>query len=293
MFKRRSPTTKAPPKAAPKTGVAKQPLFVPAGHKKPLFFVHIPKTSGSSWNSALAAAYGAENFHKHAEWALPGLLDASKPTIQADGVSGHIPVNKWRHYTGATAYGLITVLRDPWARLVSHINWIDRFNHGKSLAGQGQQAEKLAHVSGLIARTDFENRASLKTFMDQTHDKGLFTAFDNLQVRMLVWGKINAMQGSVSHAYTGAALRGLRQFSGFGFCEDGNVFLNQVTTVLGVTAPVPLPHDNKGPIKRVHTNMHIARDVLHPWIVHDSSLYRRARALNAERQAETGGSLLH
>lgn len=273
-------------------GHPKQDLFAPAGGKLPLFFVHIPKTSGSSWNSALSAAYGADNFHEHAEYVLPRLLDGRDATLRVDGVSGHIPVNTWRKHRGTSAYGLITVLRDPWARLVSHINWIDRFNNGKTLSGHGAQTEKLAHVAGLIAQTDFENRASLKHFLDHTHDAGLFTAFDNLQVRMLFWGKGKPMEGAVTNATTGAALRGLNQFAGFGFCEDGDAFLGQVMTALGVNAPAPLPHDNKGPLKRVHRDMHIARDVLHPWIAHDIALYRRARALAAERDAQTGGALL-
>ena len=290
MFKRLSSAVTRTAKPT-RTGHPKQDLFVPTGQKTPLFFVHIPKTSGSSWNTSLAAAYGTNNFHEHGEHALPRLLDGRDPSIMADGVSGHIPVNNWRRYPGTKPYGLITVLRDPWARLVSHLNWIDRFNHGKTLDGHGAQGEKIAHVAGLIAQTDFENRASLKNLLDHTHDKGQFSAFDNLQVRMLFWGNGKPMDGSVTNATTTAALRGLRQFAGFGFCEDGDVFLNQVMASLGVAAPAPLPHDNRGPLKRVRTDMHIARDVLNPWVVQDAVLYRRARALNAERIAQDGGAL--
>ena len=66
--------------------------------------------------------YGAENFVEHVEHQLPKLLDGSAKGILCDGVSGHIPYNNWRRYQQTHAYGTLTVLRDPWARLVSHIN---------------------------------------------------------------------------------------------------------------------------------------------------------------------------
>lgn len=265
--------------------------FTPQGDKRPFFFLHIPKTSGSSWNAVLGQVYGDGNFVEHAEYQMPKLLDGTATGQVCDGVSGHIPFNNWRRYPQTQAYGVLSVLRDPWARLVSHINWIDRFNHGKSLDAHGRQAEKLAHVAGLIDKTDFENRASIEAFRDGLHGPGFYPAFDNLQVRMLYCGPDHQMKMDVTREATDAAFDALSSFDGFGFCEDTAAFQGFVLASLNAPPSQRPPHENKGPLSRAHAGQDIARDVLEPLFAQDAVLYRRARALYAHRIAVHGTSV--
>ncbi|WP_368188436.1 sulfotransferase family 2 domain-containing protein [Aestuariibius sp. HNIBRBA575] len=260
-----------------------QPAFVPRGKQRPLFFVHIPKTSGSSWNSLLEDVYGRRNFISHAEFHLPNIKAGNDSPKTLDCVSAHIPLNNWRRQAGTEAYGLITILRDPWARLVSHVNWIDRFNNGKDMSGQGNHADKVAHMASLIAQTDFEDRKSVQYFFDHAHDAGHYAHFDNLQVRMLYRGKLRQMEAPISPELTQGALRSLKSFDGFGICEDGNRFQNELLQDLGQPVRAEVPHKNKSSLSKLRVDHHIARDVLQPWLAADQTLYRRARAWAAER----------
>lgn len=256
--------------------------FLPRELLSPIFFLHIPKTSGSSWNALLRDAFGDDNFQEHVEYLLPLLLRREREPLRADCVSAHIPLNNWRRYRGTDAYERVTVLRDPWARLVSHINWIDRFNHGKTLEGQGPQREKIAHVAALIDATDFTDRASLIGFRDRLHDKGMFASFDNLQTRMLYQGPQKQMQMAVGKGETEAALEALNGFRSFGFCEDGAAYQNRFLAELGRAPLSEATHENRGPRRCIEAGNDLAREVLSPWFEADQVLYDGARKLAAQ-----------
>lgn len=262
------------------------------GHAFPFFFLHIPKTAGSSWNEVLRSAYGADHFVEHIEHHLPALLDGAQGTQKKNCVSGHVPLNNWRGYPGQGAYARMSILRDPWRRLVSHINWIDRFNHDHPFAGHGKDVAQLRHVAGLIAETDFESRASLTMFLSRLHDAGHFFTFDNLQTRMLYVGPENHRFCPVSPSLLRAANAEMARFEALGVCEDLDGFQSDFLGFLGLPSQGSAPRVNTARIDRVRPDMHVARDVLHSLIAFDSALYRRARALIDERRALFGSAIL-
>lgn len=256
-----------------------------------MFFVHIPKTSGSSWNAALKGVYG-DNFLEHAEYRLPPLLRGDEEPPAVDCVTGHIPFNNWRNYPGNDAYDRMTVLRDPWARLVSHINWIDRFNNGHALDGYGAQVDALAAVAELIETTDFEDRASLARFREQIQGDTFHAAFNNFQVRMLTTCRGNSMLGPVSDEMLVKAIENVQAFDGLGICEDDGAFLADMMKALGETNPHEMPFENKGVTYRVHTGLDLAFDELYPLMAMDQVLYRRVRGFIAERRSAFGSAIL-
>ena len=94
-------------------------LFDPKGPERPLFFLHIPKTAGSSNNVFLARLFGEDQFQAHIENLLPGLMAGEAPPLTQSCLSGHVPLWAWMLYRGSDAFDRVTLLRDPWARLVS------------------------------------------------------------------------------------------------------------------------------------------------------------------------------
>jgi len=255
--------------------------FRPRGQMSPLVFIHIPKTSGSSCNKLLADLFGPINFIGHAEYRLPAILSGRAAPVRVDGVSAHVPLCRWSLYKGSDAYARVTVLRDPWDRLVSHINWCARFLHGKP-PPNGKTAGALTRVVGVLGQTDFDRRDSLRRLMTAVRQESqYFNAFDNMQVRMLMTGPPRvAYRREIGAAETAMALANLRGFALVGICEDQGAFRQRLLALLKVAAPPAEPlRENVGGLQILSPRNALAREVLAPWVALDQVLYDAARKL--------------
>lgn len=246
---------------------------------RPALFLHIPKTSGSSCNRLLREVYGAANFIDHAEYRLPAILSGRMPPLRVDGVSAHVPLCRWSLYRGSDAYARVTVLRDPWSRLVSHINWHARFLQGKPLP-RGATAGALARVVAVLGQTDFDSRSDLLRLLRAVRQESRdFNAFDNLQVRMLMTGPPRvAYRPQIGAAEVAMALTNLRGFALVGFCEHQAMFRQRMLTLLGADAAGGAPvRENVGSLEILSPGNVLARQVLAPWVALDQALYEGAR----------------
>lgn len=253
--------------------------FRPRGRMAPLVFLHIPKTSGSSCNRLLADLYGADNFIGHAEYRLPGILAGKVAPVRVDGLSAHVPLCRWSLYRGSDAYARVTVLRDPWARLVSHINWHGRFLAGKALP-MGRTAGAVWRVVKALQGTDFDSRKSINAFMAAVRAESCdFNAFDNMQVRMLMTGPPRVTyRPAIGTAEVAMAVENLRGFALVGFCEDQAAFRARLMALLDRPAPEAGPvRENVGNLRLLSPDNALAREVLAPWVALDQQLYDAAR----------------
>lgn len=263
----------APPAAAPR------PVpFAPRGRVAPLFFLHIPKTSGSSINAFLQGLYGEDNFLNHVEYRLPLVMRGEIPTMVLDGVSGHVPLCRWSLYRGSDAYARATVLRDPWARLVSHINWVNRYNIDKPLPPPDSPRAQADHaVAAILRGADLSSATGLRAFRDAVSAVPDFVAFDNLQVRLLLTGSVQAESRVLRPGDVEIAAQNLAGFAVVGFCEDQARFQRDLRALLGLPgAPTPI-HENEGRAGLLSPANTLAREILGPWHALDQALYDGVR----------------
>lgn len=93
--------------------------------KKKIFFIHVPKTAGSSFNTFLAKHFSGRN---HCEAYLAPdqmtMLNLSELKI-LDYISGHLKLDTffWNNFS-KEEYFLLAFLREPVEHLISHINWV-------------------------------------------------------------------------------------------------------------------------------------------------------------------------
>lgn len=266
------------PAAAPPAAPRRQVPFVPRGLLRPFFFLHIPKTSGSSCNRFLARLYGEDNFAEHVEYHLPRLIDGRDPAAVIDAVSGHVPLCRWSLLGGTGAYARATLLRDPWARLVSHINWTQRFNNGKDLPPNNRAAGSLERVVACLATVDFANPDDLQRLFDTVNAEPDYVHFDNLQVRMLVTGSHRANFDKPGAAELATALENLMAFEVVGLCEDQAAFQAAMIAASGGTGVPEEIHENSGPSLGLTRDNAAAREIFAPWIAQDQALYDALRA---------------
>jgi hypothetical protein len=254
--------------------------FLPAGRAKPVFFLHIPRSSGTSLCIYLRRLYGTDGVVDRAEQHLQGR--ARQPRI-TDCVAGAIPLMRWDVYPGSSAYARVTVLRDPWARLVSHINWVDRFNNGTPFPDAGPQSEALRSMAHEVAQTDFSSRASIERFCRLA--RPVEGGFDNLQVRMLVTGTMSAMIKPLFARDIDCAVRNLQDFALVGFCEEQVALHRGLATLVEADAKPEMLFEEAGRQQKLTLRNDLAREMMQRWFAADQDLYDRAWDL-ARNQAE-------
>ncbi len=254
--------------------------FAPKGDALPVFFLHIPRTSGGTVMRYLARYWGEGAVIGGAEALLPVLLSRRAETRIADVIAGHVPLVRWEFFSGSSAYRRVTVLRDPWARLVSHINWIGRFNDGEGFPA-GPEAAGLRSMAAAVSRTDFASRASMERLVRLWSP--VEGGFDNLQVRMLLTGSMAAMVKLLSPRDVDRAVQNLESFAVVGFCEDQAVMQRKLGGLAGLKAAPIVAFENAGKPSVLSVRNDMAREMLEPWYALDAELYQRAKAVVARQ----------
>jgi len=260
--------------------MAQHLFFDPRGDAPPLFFLHIPKTAGSSNNQFLRSLYGQSNFKDHIENDLPRLSAGQGPPLTQDCLSGHVPLWAWHLYQGSAPYRRVTLLRDPWHRLVSHVNWVNQFNLGMRLPKHGPGAGDLAQMVDLIAKTDFSKRSDLQRIFETANALPYFSSFDNYQTRMLRIGAMDAMEKPLTPKDLDIACDALTGFFHFGFCEDQPRFQAGLIAKLQLdTHPTPITA-NAARHKVLSVKNDLARSIFAPWLEFDQALTGFAKGLS-------------
>ncbi len=235
---------------------------------RPLAFMHVPKTAGSSLIAALVKALRPATVVSGFDTVLFGAFTnfpSLDPTLaaqihqpdarlpQAPLLAGHMAYATLRQ--AAPAAQLITVLREPISRLLSH--WLFWRGHtDERLQPWGAWAEmvKLA-------------RLPLSDFLAAP---ALACQHDNLAVRMLLWPhKLIPNDGfiapSADRPLLAQALRHLDRLAFTGVVEDANLaqnlahFLNRPLTIPTENRTVPLQAHLRGTLHEHLTPQACAR----------------------------------
>nr|WP_253949147.1 sulfotransferase family 2 domain-containing protein [Mangrovicoccus sp. HB161399] len=143
-----------------------------------LFFLHIPKTAGSFVARLFADRLGSDACITFQEREVQHAVSKGGPLsfLGHDFVSAHSPMATLRTAGVPHHYRIFTVLRDPLDRLVSHLNWLDRFNHGIDLHSHAALKRGMKDFVRSLAGLDPDSTADMRR---------LFTLDSLAKARML------------------------------------------------------------------------------------------------------------
>ena len=248
--------------------------------KPKLFFMHIAKTAGSSVNKYLASHYAADRHALHVE---------SKEEWRSDRdwarnmgfVSGHYSLPHFKRNLQLTRYYKITVLREPYTHLVSHLAWIRKLADEDETRRLAEHPVFVQHFAAKLAMTDLSDPIEIGKLISTLEDKEK-QLVDNCQVRYFTQVAVDT---DVCEMDVQSAIEASAEFDLIGTTDKIDEFLRKVAVHMGWKAPVTEVREN---VSRNFYGLDAGDKricaALEPLVHFDLKLYRIVK----ESQAEAG-----
>lgn len=190
-----------------------------AEHPVPrIFFMHIPKTAGSTFNAQASLFYPESRVLTHLEAESEEVrFDRPGSSFFASGHLGWLTISAFPDREDLVFY---TILREPFSHLHSHLNWI------KGIGTDPKSGFFLAHppvIRNLALRLNRRDR-STKEILRQlviSLDGFEIDFFDNLQTRYFLDYRPERVQADDCLA----AIENCRHFKRIGLTEHYDAFL--------------------------------------------------------------------
>ena len=149
---------------------------------KPIFFMHIAKTAGTSLNKVFTDAFGdAVSIHIEGKPLPWEMLESSR------FVSGHVRHLVFRRISNGIDYRFITLLRDPVDHLRSHLNWVKLQTTDRRHLPFISQNAPIKRLSEELRKVNIAKPDEIRRFLDDNlDDPECVTLFENCQTRYFI-----------------------------------------------------------------------------------------------------------
>ena len=192
-----------------------------------VFFMHIPKTGGTTLNAFATQYYPQGKFAMHIEAIHPD----NYPNLGQDKsyLAGHLTIQNIKQSFDVSLFDLITILRDPYRQLHSHLVWIRRIGADRSSGFFLKHEECVQDLAVRLNEIDLTSNTNLKAFVEQLEGFGL-DFFDNIQTRYF----LDYRPEKVSARDLKSAMRNIELFALIGTAEKLDDFIERFCARYGM-----------------------------------------------------------
>ncbi len=237
-------------------------------NERTILFMHIPKTAGTSFVTWLQAALPKDRGAAHIE-----LLEMARFRSLPDEyryLAGHLPVGTWKRCFNLEKADLLTIVREPYAHLHSHLSWLMQTARTPEDNYFRMHNPAIIELGHRLSEIDMTSPAALATFVaDLDHLQAAF--LDNMQTRYF----LDSLPPRVDHRDLRQALANLDHFSLIGLTERYREFLEQFGQRYRIS---PVPENSRLNRSAAPPLFDIAhpdnRAALLPLVRYDLELYR-------------------
>jgi hypothetical protein len=238
-----------------------------------LIYMHIPKTAGTSLNEHFGSYFTPEGTLFHAE-SHREQLDDRIGSLRL--VSGHLRLIDWKRAVGpASDWITSTVVREPYAQLLSHLRWVKKVAEDTDSVFFRQHTERIQEMSLRMQEFDLTDAGRLVAFL-QLEEREIISLFDNCQTRYFLpkWQIERLSDSDAESAYAA-----MDWFDHIGTTDDLESFAGDVGDALGgrTEVPVGLLNVQGGTAQFIADNQQLL-EALKPWVRYDLELHRRVLA---------------
>jgi len=234
-----------------------------------IFFLHIPKTAGTSINEMLVREFDKNRVQFHIESDRVNQfknIDCSR----YDLLSGHVRLFEIENYFQIENFLRITLVRDPFHQLISHINWmkyIGQFPRNLKYFGLH---ESIRLLSIQMAKVNFLKLSSIEVFFKNLPDVG-YALFDNCQTKYLM-NSIVPDKLNLEDAHK--AISTLDSFDIIGRLEQLDVFIDEVNRKMNWEKEMNIERKNVSLLKKgIDINLPGLKELLYPFYCVDQVVY--------------------
>ncbi len=245
--------------------------------QRPICFMHIPKTAGTSFNAFARQCFASERFTTHIERLEPEAR--RKRAVEADYLSGHLILGDLAAlstvHPGAAAgdppFDFYAIIREPYAHLHSHLNYVK----GVIAASRDEAHYEFKHnqmIKSLSARLneiDFDSLDEVVRWVEglQGYERDFF---DNLQTRYF----LDKRPEIVGQDNLAQARDNLARFRLVGLTEQYDRFRECFCSHLGLPAlEQPLKSNISESYRLFNPADQQIRSALYPLVAFDLTLY--------------------
>lgn len=245
----------------------------------PLAFMHIAKTAGSSVNEYFESLYSTSRSLSFAEHSVYNGSSLSDLFERYEFVSGHLFFGHF--FDLAPHVKKMTIIREPFAQLASHVRWINRYNRHDLSKEFAELPREVRDLVGYVGQFDLSNPKDLDHLFTNLPPYGYYL-FNNLQCRYLIGD--SAFMDPISLRDADFACEHLNMFDIVITLENLSGMIPRVARKCGFKAKKFYEFVNKSEeVKNIDTSCPLTRDVMRKHILADIRLYEHA--VNTERSA--------
>jgi len=232
-------------------------------------FMHIPKTAGTSFNSFARRCFDGTRFKTHIERCDAGQREQA--ARQADYLSGHLPLYELQRLPNITAFDFYSIIREPFAHLHSHLNYVKRVRPGSRVESlyTYRHNDTVKSLSDKLNTIDFTDPDAIGLFVSRLagYERDFF---DNLQTRYF----LDYRPETVGQRDLDQAKQNLSRFCSVGLTEAYDAYRDRFCDDLGLAYQRQDLQSNKSAFYRLFdTSDHMIRDALAPLVMFDLDLY--------------------
>jgi len=236
---------------------------------RPICFMHIPKTAGSSFNAYAKTCFAGDRFATHIERLDEN--ERGKSVDRAHYLAGHLPYGEFVDLVGSLEFDYYTIIREPFSHLHSHLNYVKgvRPASAEETYYNFRHNDTIKALSARLNDIDFNTVSEIEIFVNNLKGYEL-DFFDNIQTRYF----LDNRPEKVTADELARAKENLLHFCSIGLTEQYDRFRDRFCKDLGLGPEVQSLRSNKSiDYELFDVNDKQVREAMLPLVVHDLELY--------------------